>query len=373
MTRRYDVDWLRTLGVLLLVPFHSALMFCLSNSRIVYIKGECNDELLLKFASILDYFHMPLLFVLAGMSIYWSLRKRTKEQFLKERFIKLFIPLVIGTFIFNQLMTYIYLVSEGQEVKLINHFLEMFSKPLGDMTGRNGAFTVAHLWFVLYLLMFSVVGLPIYGYLKSEKSKVIREKLVSFLEKPLALLVLIMPYMLIYVVDILGWRNPFAYFYTVILGYLIATDERYTKALNRDKWIYLGIGTIEILVGWLGVWEISDTGWMILVENIVRLSARIIPVYALLGIFNSYFNKSNKLLQYLSKSSYTIYLIHMLINTVIGAICLPLPISSGLRWIIIVVLTYLCSFGIYEIINRISIYGNNLNKNSGMTTYNRLN
>ena len=46
LERRYDLDWLRVLGVLLLVPFHVALIFVLDPYTIMYIKDVVNSRLL---------------------------------------------------------------------------------------------------------------------------------------------------------------------------------------------------------------------------------------------------------------------------------------------------------------------------------------
>ena len=357
MQRRYDIDWLRNIGVLLLIPFHSCLMFSLNQNDVVYMKAECNNQVLIKIANIIGFFHMPLLFMLAGMAIYLSLQKRDKKTFIKQRVVKLGIPTVVGVLIVNQLMTYIYLKSQGASISLVEHYLGMFSKPLEDFTGRNGSFTFAHLWFIFFLLCFSIIGLPLFAYLSSEKSQKIREKLADFFEKPLALSLLVIPYMLLYVTDILGWMNPIPYFFVVVIGCLIATDDRYRKALNRDKWIYFIVSIVEIGLSLTNVLQMDEDSAMGLVRDMIRLSARVIPVFALLGIFNCYFNKTSGGLRYLNKSSYTVYVVHMLINTAVAALIIPMKLPSGIRWLMIVFISYLLSFAAYEGLKRVPMIG----------------
>ena len=44
--RRHDLDWLRVLGVLLLIPFHVALIFVLEPYTIMYIRDSVNSPAL---------------------------------------------------------------------------------------------------------------------------------------------------------------------------------------------------------------------------------------------------------------------------------------------------------------------------------------
>ncbi|MEN6452701.1 MAG: hypothetical protein ABFD10_00470 [Prolixibacteraceae bacterium] len=60
--RRVDLDWLRVLAVLLLVPFHSALIFISDPNVIMYVKDEINSSFLNHFAGWTHQFHMPVLF-----------------------------------------------------------------------------------------------------------------------------------------------------------------------------------------------------------------------------------------------------------------------------------------------------------------------
>lgn len=349
--RRYDIDWLRVVSVLLLIPFHGALIYSLNPDYVVYIKAKIESPFLVTSALTLGNFHMPLLFVLAGMSIYYSLRKRSIKAFLIERVKKLFVPILVSVFVWNQLTTYLYRVHSGETVTLGEHYLHMFSMPIADATGRNGCFTVIHLWFATFLFIFSFVLLPFFIWLKKEDN-VWRGRLASFFEKPYALALFVLPLTACYSVDILGDKNPLAYLLIVALGFMLATDERYQKAIDRDKWGYLLYSVISIAV--CLIWNIDNAyservGFLKLMFSISR---RIIPVYALLGIGHCYFNKTNAVLPYLSRSSFTIYVTHMLVQTVAAYFIVNESMPIVLQWSLICIVTYLVSFLCYELIKR---------------------
>jgi glucan biosynthesis protein C len=105
--RRYDLDWLRVLGVLLLVPFHVALIFVLDPKSIMYIKDVVNSPALDEAAGFVHMWHMPLLFIISGSATYFALGFRSAGQYLRERFLRLLVPFLFGVLTFVPLTTYI--------------------------------------------------------------------------------------------------------------------------------------------------------------------------------------------------------------------------------------------------------------------------
>jgi len=91
--RYFDIDWLRVLGMLTIFLFHNARFF---NEEDWHVKNfELNFGMSL-FVAILDHFVMPLFFVLSAIAIYHVLKKRSNAEFLRERVIRLLIPLCVG-------------------------------------------------------------------------------------------------------------------------------------------------------------------------------------------------------------------------------------------------------------------------------------
>ena len=73
-TRRYDIDWLRVLAVLVLFPFHTAGIF---NPWDFHLK---NDELSVAvgvFAAFVDQRHMPIFFLISGAASWYVLKKKS--------------------------------------------------------------------------------------------------------------------------------------------------------------------------------------------------------------------------------------------------------------------------------------------------------
>ncbi|WP_318735081.1 acyltransferase family protein [Clostridium sp. JS66] len=296
---------------------------------------------------------MPMLFVIAGMSVYFSIQSRTSKQFINERVKKLLIPAIFGCIMLNPIMTYIYLISKNKNSTFINHFIDFFTKNPGDFVGLNGGFTPAHLWFIIFLFAFSLVGMPIFIKLSDKKSNNFISNLASFFEKPLMLIFTIVPFAIASIVDILGDKNPLAYYVIFFIGFLIATDERYQKAINRDKWIYLLLSIVLIYIRLTIENRFEPWSEMWIIYGLMDRATKLVPVFALLGLGNSYMNKNAQVLEYLSKASFPIYVIHMLINTIVGFFVIKLTINAELKYVIIVTITFVLCFLLYEIIKRI--------------------
>jgi glucan biosynthesis protein C len=357
MQRKYDVDWLKTIIVLTIIPFHAFVIFDQNPNAIMYVKDKVNVLAFNNIGGVLDRFHMVTLFLLSGIAIYYSLQNRSINAFLSDRLKKLFLPLLAGSILLNPIMTYFWSLNQSRKESFIEHYTGFFTINVGGFDGLNGGYTPAHLWFVLYLFIFSIIGLPLFIWLRSDKSEKVRNSLAAFFYKPMTLVLLAVPYCFIYLIDIFDEKNPIAYLYIVLIGCVIATDERYFKALNRDKWIYLTMSVLMYVLFFLYKnIDLTNTLAIYSFEFLVKF-LKIIPAYALIGIFNCYINKNSKVLIYLSKACYPIYVIHMVILTSIAFVVINFNIAPIFKFLIIVIVSYIVCFLIYEVLRRTRYLG----------------
>lgn len=78
--RRNDLDWLRILAVLLLIPFHTARIFDTLDP--FFIKNsDLSNWLTYIVIVFLNKWHMPLLFLVAGASTWYALRSRSCSKY----------------------------------------------------------------------------------------------------------------------------------------------------------------------------------------------------------------------------------------------------------------------------------------------------
>lgn len=343
--RRYDLDWLRIAGVFLVVIFHTMMIFILEPWAVVYIKADEYIHIFKYISSFIHIFHMPLMFIIAGMSVRFSIEKRTVKKFLQERFNKLFLPAVFGCIVLNPVMTYVYRISQGDKTGFLAYLSEYFTKNPGDLSGIEGGFTPAHFWFLIYLFVFSCMGLPLFLlWKKRRKFQYVNSKCILLFSIPL---------MLVSFVNLLDDKNPLPYFLDFLFGFYLISDDRYREELKKNRLIYAFTGVIcGGIVIIMSEQVEKGVAQEILSGAFTQISSLAI-IFALIGTGDIYWNRNSRVLRYLSAASFPVYVIHMLINTVVGFLVLRLAIPSLLKFFIILIVTVFLCLLVYELVRRI--------------------
>lgn len=178
--RRYDLDWLRLIAIIILLFFHTGMWF---NQWEWHVK---NSETTVSFQYWMiwsHYFRMPLLLFISGAGTFMALGKRTAGQFAKERFQRLFIPLIFGMLVIVPPQIYFERINQYSGYwDFYKTMLEFKPYPEG------GSISWHHLWFVLYLLIYSLIAIPFLKFLRSPASENFKEKCWWILSSPAALL-----------------------------------------------------------------------------------------------------------------------------------------------------------------------------------------
>jgi glucans biosynthesis protein C len=109
--RRYDFDWLKVVATFAVFIFHCLRFFDLDAW---HVKNDELDAIATALVEILLQWIMPLFFLLSGTSIYFALQFRTAKQFIRERCLRLLIPLLFGIFILSPPQVYLERLSNPQ-------------------------------------------------------------------------------------------------------------------------------------------------------------------------------------------------------------------------------------------------------------------
>ena len=249
--RRQDLDLIRAAVVGGLIFYHTALIF---GPVDFYVNNRPPSFPMTLFVFFAALFGMPLLFVVAGAGAWHSLRRRTAGGFVRERLSRL---LVVGVVLVVPPQVYYALRAEnespGSYWPLLAQFfdvrLDLAFPSIVQRTNPDGLFTVAHLWFLFYLLIYSLLLLPVFLGLRREGRKRLVEWLTAHCCGPSAILLLALPVVLIETSlgtwGPGGWNSyscgPF-----LLYGFLMAADARLDAAL-RGLWreaTLIGLATL---------------------------------------------------------------------------------------------------------------------------------
>jgi glucans biosynthesis protein C len=361
--RRHDLDWLRLIAIVILLFFHSGMWF---NHWDWHVK---NNELSYSFQYWMvwsHYFRMPLLLFISGAGTYMALGKRSASEFRKERFKRLFIPLIFGMLVV--VPPQIYYERIGQYANYWEFYKTVFQfKPYS----AGGSFSWHHLWFILYLLIYSMIALPLLKYLRSEKSENFKKKCLWLLSSPAAMLFI--PSLLILnsqfllrpffpeethdlVHDGAFFVFYFLFFIAGIIGYSI---PQLWQAIGGNR-KHLLIATLFSLIPFYGCYfhfrGLVALPWN---EEVVRdffdrtaIFVSWFTVITIIAYGQHYLNKSHPWLSKISEGLYPFYILHQTVIIAIGYYICQLPWSIAAKYWTICFLTLLSCSLIYLIMIR---------------------
>ena len=109
--RRYDIDWLRVLAILFVFVYHSTRFFNLGDWHVKNPTTYFAVEVWNRFASS---WLMPFVFVISGASLFYAVGKSGAGQFIKDKVLRLLVPLVVGVFTHCALQVYLERLTHGQ-------------------------------------------------------------------------------------------------------------------------------------------------------------------------------------------------------------------------------------------------------------------
>ncbi|MCL1819085.1 MAG: acyltransferase family protein [Oscillospiraceae bacterium] len=332
--RKHYLDNLRAFTILLLFPFH---IFMIYNNwgEEFYVRGEA---LLItsEFNSIVSFWMMPLLFAVAGISSRYALKKRSAGEYAKERVSKLLLPLIFGLLLVVPIQPYLAgLFYNGQA-----NYFDSFTK-VTDFSGYDGAFALAHLWFILFLFVISMVCLPFMIWYNNKGKGTLGDKVPLIFVILMGLLPCIGS-----LVKIGGQslKSPTEYLAYFLLGYFFLSNDKLLEKLDRYRFLLLGLTVLYsgftrfIIDG--EFYEMASWLWILMI----------------LGMGRHYLNFKGNITAYLSKSSFGIYIFHQSWIVIAAFFIFKVTDSPVLQIPIIflssVVLTYLT----YEVCKRVSVF-----------------
>jgi Acyltransferase family len=279
--RRQDLDLMRAAVVGGLIFFHTARIF---DPLDFYVKDQPPNLPLTLFVFFAGLWGMPLLFVVSGLGAWYSLRSRTPVGFVRERLARLLVPFLVGLLVVVPPQVYYQLrfqrLDPGSYWQFYGEFFQVhlglkfpwFVRP----DDPPDLFEPAHLWFLYFLLVYSLLLLPVLLYLRGTGRQLL-ERLAVFCSRPWAILLLGLPVAVIEAAlgteESGGW-NRYAYIPFLLYGFLLAADPRFGEAIRRNARaaLLVGVPAMLILLG-LGVYvsevagrdpAIAYDGWSVL-------------------------------------------------------------------------------------------------------------
>ena len=303
--RKYYIDNLRWFIIMLLIPFHAAQAFKTWDepNYIVYGPNAVISSVIVFFAP----FVMQILFLFAGMSIRYALKKRSYGQFAAERVKRLLIPLLFGVLILVPPMTYLAdCYHNGYDGSYFSHYIKFFTL-ITDMSGADGGFSFGQFWFLLYLFILSFVLLGVVAVQKKVRSE--QGDLTEKKGGPLWLVVLMgLPLPVFSELLSVGGKSFVEFLYFLLLGYYVFTNEKLIEEIRKYAIIFLAIGLAASILN-VYLFLFSGAEYPVL-NTAAKYVSEWFMVLAFVGVGKRICDREFRVTGYLSKISYPFFSFH---------------------------------------------------------------
>ena len=262
--RCYELDWLRVLAVLMLVFYHSAMIF---GNGWFHIKNGQSNYVLNLFCRFIEIWHMPLFFLVAGASTWFALEFRTGRQYRLERTRRLIIPLLFGILFLIPPISYF----ENIQKHTFNGSFLAFYPHFFNGIYPKGNLSWSHLWFVYYLFNFSLVCSLFFPDYKASKKNNCRllfsnqfgeKRSIYWLTLPIIILEICLRWRFSgFQTFFTDWANVFHYLLIFIYGFWLYSDQSLTETISSKTRQAMWLG-IFFSMGYLTVILLSNSSFV---------------------------------------------------------------------------------------------------------------
>jgi glucans biosynthesis protein C len=359
--RRYDIDWLRVLLILTVFVFHSLRFFDLDGWHVKNAATYFGVQVVITF---LSSWMMPLIFVISGAATYYALGKRGVGKFLKDRTLRLLVPLGVGIFTHVAWQMYLERVSHNQ---FSGSFLQWYPSYFNGLNGFGGNFAWAgnHLWYLEMLFLFSLICLPLLTWLRQPAGARVLSWMGNRLASPTAIYVPVLVIIALLLSldpdsgvlatrDFGGWSLPTELVFFLV-GFLLGSSEGMQAAIRRMRWVSLPLGIIMVAAAFSVYALYGDVPFGSPIYMLLMVLYGLTNwcwMLTILGFGLERLNRCTPFLNYANEAVLPFYILHQSVLLTLGFFVVGWAISDLAKWLIILVTSFALVMLLYEFLVR---------------------
>ena len=363
-TRVYYLDWLRVLAILTVFVYHTTRFFNMEDWHVKNPTWYPWVEVWNQFAGT---WMMPLIFVISGASLFYAVGKGSAGKFVKDKTLRLLVPLLVGDFTHASLQVYLERVTHGQFSGTYFQFLPQYFNGFyegGDPAAGNFALTGMHLWYLWWLFLFSLLLYPLLRWLKGRGQRMF-SRFGDWLAQPGVVYLLALPVLLaLMFVDPAnpvmakkeaGWALVI-YLWLLLCGFVLVSHEGVQASIRRLRWISLALAAVSIGFYLFLVFQSTPAAfrhtalcgdlWAARPGGLVLCPGRAGSRHG------AYLNFSTPFLAHANEAVLPFYILHQTVILCVGYFVVQWPIPDLFNWAIILVTSLAVIMGIYEFLIR---------------------
>jgi hypothetical protein len=327
MNRRHDIDALRVLAFALLIFYHLGMLYVapLSDWRGMPLHSARMAQWLQYPMLFVNRWRMELLFLISGLAVHFLRGRLSLPRLAWKRTVRLLLPLVFGMLVVMPIQPYVQAVTEGTAVDGFGPFLLHYWTG-----GRAAGLTWAHLWYLPYVWLYTMLLLILLPALESRLGRRLHASCLRLRGTSL----LVHPVLPLFAYGVLlSWRYPETHalvgdWYAMALyatmffyGYLLGTNTALWTELVRlrrySSTLALGCFALYLFLDkFAGQYidqNIHNYAVLILLKLLhvwLRYSYTWIAIAAVLGWGHTLLNRPFRWLPYAREAVYPWYILH---------------------------------------------------------------
>ena len=257
MPRRHDIDALRALAFALVILYHVA-MYYVAGWHWHLKSPEAVDWLQWPMRAV-NLWRMDLVFLISGLALGFLLRGQGRRGLLRQRSLRLLLPLAFGMAVVIPFQPYAQALANGSVGPGFADFLRRYFSggpwPPNAFDGSDFGITWNHLWYLAYLWVYTAALLVLWPLLQGARCTRLRDaflalrgsRLVVLPVLPLALATLLLWPHFPPTRDLVGdgWLHA-VYFTLFLYGYWIGVDAGWWQEVTRLRWRLLALAAAAL-------------------------------------------------------------------------------------------------------------------------------
>jgi glucan biosynthesis protein C len=355
--RKYELDWLRVTAILAVFLYHTLRFFDPADWN---VKNAVLHPGLAYMTRFFEIWGMPLMFVISGAGVFYSLGRRGAGAFLKDRALRLLVPVAVGIFTHIAWQVYLERLTHGQ---FSGSFLSFYPRYFDGLYafGGNFAWMGLHLWYLEMLFVFSLVFLPLLVWLRrASGGRRVLARLAGLLSLPGGIYLPAIPVSLVlalpdpnipWTARLFGGWSLVAYIPLFLAGFALYADDRLSDQAGRFRWISLGTalaGTVWMFARFARGGEPEfGTAYYSALLLVYGLCAWL-WILAVLGFGARRLRFAKPALLSLNEGVLPFYIIHQSVLLTVGFVVVRWAIPDLAKWAVITAFSLAACALIYE-------------------------